>query len=218
MSSVKIENLTYRYKVGGISDVSFEVPEGRIACLLGPSGSGKTTLLKLMAGFLEPQKGQIWIGEQAVAGEGAKFLPPQERKVGLVFQQHALFPHLTVAKNILFGCTRESRDEKKQLLQKLLKDFHIEQHENRYPHQISGGEQQRVAIARAIASDPKLLLMDEPFSSLDKNLRDIVQKQCLEVIRERKLTTIMVTHDEESAAVMGDLIIRLKAPTSVQSV
>lgn len=211
MSNIELKNATYRYKVGGVSGVSFKVPEGKIACLLGPSGSGKTTLLKLMAGFLEPQSGQILIGGKAIAGEGAAFVVPQERKIGLVFQQHALFPHLTVAKNILFGCTRDGKEERQQLLKKLLQDFLIEQHENRYPHQISGGEQQRVAIARAIASDPKVLLMDEPFSSLDKALREQVQQQCLEVIRARNLTTVMVTHDEDSAQAMGDVIIRLQS-------
>ncbi|AFY02846.1 ABC transporter ATP-binding protein [Bdellovibrio bacteriovorus] len=214
MSSIELKNTSYRYKVGGVTDVSFVVPEGKIACLLGPSGSGKTTLLKLIAGFLKPQAGSIVIGGEVIAGEAGRFVPPQERKIGLVFQQHALFPHLTVAKNILFGCTRDSKEERQDLLKKLLQDFRIEQHEHRYPHQISGGEQQRVAIARAIASDPKLLLMDEPFSSLDKVLRDQVQQQCLEVIRARGLTTVMVTHDEESAKAMGDLIIRLKAPQS----
>lgn len=213
MSSIELKNTTYRYKVGGVSDVSFTVPEGKIACLLGPSGSGKTTLLKLMAGFLKPQSGSIEIGGNIIA-DGKKFVIPQERKIGLVFQQHALFPHLNVSQNILFGCTRENKEDQKQLLQQLLEDFQIKQHEKRFPHQISGGEQQRVAIARAIASDPQVLLMDEPFSSLDKALRDQVQTQCLKVIRDRGLTTVMVTHDEESAKVMGDLIIRLSAPSA----
>ena len=209
MSSIELKNTSYRYKVGGVSDVSFTVPEGKIACLLGPSGSGKTTLLKLMAGFLKPQGGEIRIGGDVIAKAQGAFVIPQERHIGLVFQQHALFPHLTVSQNILFGCTRENKEERQVLLMQLLEDFQIKQHEKRFPHQISGGEQQRVAIARAIASDPKVLLMDEPFSSLDKTLRDQVQTQCLKVIRDRGLTTVMVTHDEESAKVMGDLIIRL---------
>ncbi|MNJ98479.1 Fe(3+) ions import ATP-binding protein FbpC 2 [compost metagenome] len=209
MSSIELKNTSYRYKVGGVSDVSFTVPEGKIACLLGPSGSGKTTLLKLMAGFLKPQGGEIRIGGDVIAKAQEAFVIPQERHIGLVFQQHALFPHLTVSQNILFGCTRENKEERQVLLMQLLEDFQIKQHEKRFPHQISGGEQQRVAIARAIASDPKVLLMDEPFSSLDKALRDQVQTQCLKVIRDRGLTTVMVTHDEESAKVMGDLIIRL---------
>lgn len=209
MSSIELKNITYRYKVGGVTNVNFTVPEGKVACLLGPSGSGKTTILKIMSGFLEPQEGQVLIGGHAVAGKGSRFVVPQERNIGLVFQQHALFPHLSVSKNILFGCTRSDKDDRLKLLNKLLGDFKISQHAKRYPHQISGGEQQRVAIARAIASDPKLLLMDEPFSSLDKHLRDQVQQQCMEVIRARNLTTVMVTHDEESAKAMGDIIIRL---------
>ena len=207
MAEIKLLNISYRYTMGGVSDVSFTIPDGKIACLLGPSGSGKTTLLKLMAGFLKPQSGQILFDEQLIAS-AEKSLPPQQRQVGLVFQQHALFPHLTVDENILFGCQKKIASERTELLDKLLEDLKISQHKGRYPHQISGGEQQRVAIARALASEPKLLLMDEPFSSLDKHLRDQVQQQCVEIIRAQKLTTLMVTHDEDSARAISDLMIR----------
>lgn len=210
MSGIELHHVTYRYGKGGVSDLSFTVPEGSIACLLGPSGSGKTTVLRLIAGFLTPQQGQVRIGGTPVAGEGAAALPPQQRKVGLVFQQHALFPHLTVADNVLFGCTRP-KAERTAFMRRLLEDFHIRQHETHYPHQLSGGEQQRVALARALASDPALLLMDEPFSSLDQHLREQVRNQCLAVIRARKLTCLMVTHDEQEAALLADHIIRLDA-------
>jgi len=208
MASLEIQNLSYRYQIGGVNNISFQVPSGKIACLLGPSGSGKTTLLKLISGFLKPQAGQISIDGKIIADDNHHFTPPQERNIGLVFQQHALFPHMTVEKNILYGCDLPIK-EKNQLLDQLLESFKISQHRNRHPHQISGGEQQRVAIARALASRPKLLLMDEPFSSLDQSLRDQVQAQCLKIIREQGLTTVVVTHDEKSAEEMGDLIVRI---------
>lgn len=211
MSGIELQRVTYRYGKGGVSDLSFAVPDGSIACLLGPSGSGKTTVLRLIAGFLKPQKGQVHIAGKPVAGDGLACLAPQKRKVGLVFQQHALFPHLTVAGNVLFGCTRP-KSERMDFMRQLLEDFHIGRHENHYPHQLSGGEQQRVALARALASDPALLLMDEPFSSLDQHLREQVRNQCLSVIRDRKLTCLMVTHDEEEARLLADHIIRLQPP------
>jgi iron(III) transport system ATP-binding protein len=215
MATIELKNITYRYALGGVSDASFQIPEGKIACLIGPSGSGKTTLLRLIAGFLKPQQGSIIIGGKTIAEAKGTFVPPQKRRIGLVFQQHALFPHLSVAENILFGCPKKDKAERAALLQKLLADFKIAQHEKRYPHQISGGEQQRVALARAIASEPALLLMDEPFSSLDKQLRAQVQQQFLEVIRARNITTLMVTHDEDDARVMADMVIPLSAPALV---
>lgn len=208
MSSVELSEVTYLYKRGGVENLSFLVPEGETACLLGPSGSGKTTVLKLIAGFLRPQSGCIRLGGEIVA-HAHTCLSPQARHVGLVFQHHALFPHLSVQDNILFGCRREGKAQRKELLDSLLEDFGIAPHRKCYPHQISGGEQQRVALARAIASDPALLLMDEPFSSLDFDLRQRVREQCMQVIHERRLTAIIVTHDEQDAAAMGGGVITL---------
>jgi len=208
MSSVELCDVTYLYKRGGVENLSLLVPEGEIACLLGPSGSGKTTVLRLIAGFLRPNSGSIRIGDKVVA-DARIFLPPQERHVGLVFQHHALFPHLSVTQNILFGCQRKDKAERQKLLDSLLDDFSITAQRNSYPHQISGGEQQRVALARAIASDPAVLLMDEPFSSLDAELRQRVRNQCIEVIHERRLTALIVTHDEQEASAIGDRVIRL---------
>ena len=210
MSSVELSEVTYRYKRGGLEKLSFVVPEGETACLLGPSGSGKSTVLRLIAGFLKPQSGCIMLGGTLVA-DARISLPPQARHVGLVFQHHALFPHLSVQDNILFGCRRKGKVERRELLDALLDDCDIAAHRGCYPHQISGGEQQRVALARAIASDPSLLLMDEPFSSLDSDLRQRVQRQCMQVIHERRLTALIVTHDEQDAAAMGDRVIRLHA-------
>lgn len=204
MANIELKGVTYRYALGGVDNVSFVLPQGDIACLLGPSGSGKTTLLKLISGFLQPQHGEIHFN-----GEDVSRIAPQKRHVGLVFQQHALFPHLTVEKNILYGYTGKDKQKGEELLSKILEDFHISGHRKRYPHQISGGEQQRVALARAIASEPSILLMDEPFSSLDKGLREQVRQECLNIIRARNLTTLIVTHDEEEAEQIGDHIIRL---------
>lgn len=209
MSSIELKKVSYRYLQGGVSQVSFTVPEGNIACLLGPSGSGKTTLLKLIGGFLQPQEGAILLDDKIVAEARGTVVSPQERRMGLVFQQHALFPHLTVEKNILYGCREKDKNLREQRLNKLLTDFHITKHKKCYPHEISGGEQQRVALARAIASGPRVLLMDEPFSSLDRDLRQQVRQECLNIIRQHRLTTLIVTHDEEEAGIMGDSIIRL---------
>lgn len=208
--SVRLNNVTYKYPSAdrGVKEISFTLESGKIGCLLGPSGAGKSTLLKIVAGFLTPNGGEVFIHEQKVASANNIIVPVQKREIGIVFQQHALFPHMTVAENILYGC-RRAKAERQEFLQQLLQEFKIEIHKNKYPHEISGGEAQRVAVARAIASEPRVLLMDEPFSSLDQNLRVQVEQQCLSVIRERKLTALIVTHDEASAKAMGDLIIRI---------
>lgn len=208
--SVRLSNVTYKYPAAhrGVKDVSFTLESGKIACLLGPSGAGKSTLLKIIAGFVTPDHGDVFIHEQKVAMAEKNLIPVQKREIGIVFQQHALFPHMTVADNILYGCRRK-KAERMDFLNQLLQEFKIEIHKNKYPHEISGGEAQRVAVARAIASEPRVLLMDEPFSSLDQSLRLQVEQQCLAIIRERKLTALIVTHDEASAKTMGDLIIRV---------
>lgn len=208
--SVKLTNVSYKYPVAnrGIRNISFNVDSGQIACLLGPSGAGKSTLLKIIAGFVTPDSGEVFINDQKVASADKILVPVQEREIGIVFQQHALFPHMTVADNILYGCRRK-KVERAGFLNQLLQEFQIEVHKNKYPHELSGGEAQRVAVARAIASEPRVLLMDEPFSSLDQSLRAQVEQQCLTVIRERKLTALIVTHDEVSAKAVGDLIIRI---------
>ena len=208
--SVRLTNVTYKYPAAnrGVNDVSFTLESGKIACLLGPSGAGKSTLLKIVAGFVTPDGGEVFIHDKKVASGKKDLVPVQKREIGIVFQQHALFPHMTVAENILYGC-RRPKAERKDFLLKLLNEFKIEIHKDKYPHEISGGEAQRVAVARAIASEPRVLLMDEPFSSLDQSLRAQVEQQCLNIIRERKLTALIVTHDESSAQTMGDLIIRI---------
>lgn len=208
--SVRLTNVTYKYPSAnrGVHDVSFTLDSGKIACLLGPSGAGKSTLLKIVAGFVTPDSGDVFIHEQKVAAAQKIIVPVQKREIGIVFQQHALFPHLSVADNILYGCRRK-KSERADFLNQLLQEFKIEIHKNKYPHEISGGEAQRVAVARAIASEPRVLLMDEPFSSLDQSLRNQVEQQCLAIIRERKLTALIVTHDEVSAKTMGDMLIHI---------
>ena len=212
--SVRLNNVTYKYPSAdrGVKEISFTLESGKIGCLLGPSGAGKSTLLKIVAGFVTPNGGDVYIHEKKVASANNNIIPVQKREIGIVFQQHALFPHMTVAENILYGC-RRAKAERQEFLQQLLQEFKIEIHKDKYPHEISGGEAQRVAVARAIASEPRVLLMDEPFSSLDQNLRAQVEQQCLSVIRERKLTALIVTHDEVSAKAMSDLIIRIDQGT-----
>jgi iron(III) transport system ATP-binding protein len=215
MARLSLENVTHRYEKGGVADISFAVEQGQVACLVGASGSGKTTILKLIAGFLRPQEGVIHIGSRDVASP-KNMLEPQKRGVGLVFQQHALFPHLTVAENILFGCT-ESGHARQAMLQKLLKDFHIEPYGKRYPHEISGGEQQRVALARALAASPQAMLMDEPFASIDSALRRKLRNECIDVLRQNGVTTLMVTHDAEEAMELADRIFVLEHGELAQS-
>lgn len=209
MSEIRLENVTYKYDVGGVENISFVVPEEKVVSLTAASGAGKTTTLKLIAGIIAPQQGKIIINGVVVSDSGEIVIPTQKRDVGFVFQQHALFPHMTIAENILFGCKHKDKLERQDLLNDLLASLKISQHTKRYPHEISGGEQQRVSLARALASDPKVLLLDEPFASLDQSLRIEVQKLCMDIIKKRKITTILVTHDQDSASFMVDSVWKI---------
>ena len=178
------------------------VYEGEVLALLGPSGCGKTTTLRLIAGLEIPDGGRISLAGQEVSSEHV-FVPPEKRKLGLVFQDYALFPHLTVAQNIRFGLQKlrsdvDARVQEMLVLTRLLKLAH------RFPHELSGGEQQRTALARCLAPYPHMLLLDEPFSSLDASLRKELRAEVKEILRETQITTILVTHDQEEALSMSD--------------
>lgn len=187
-----------------VAKLSLDLPAGEILCLLGPSGCGKTTTLRLIAGFETPDAGAIRIGGRTVYGGGVN-ASPERRRIGMVFQEGALFPHLTVAQNVAFGLPRRSPRRREQVAD-ALKMVELDGYEARYPHQLSGGQQQRAALARALAPAPDLILMDEPFSSLDQSLRAQLRDEVRSILKQRNATVICVTHDQEEALQLADTI------------
>ena len=187
-----------------VDNLSLTLPAGQVIALLGPSGCGKSTALRLIAGFCDPDAGHIAIGGRPVH-QGGRSVPPEKRQVGMVFQEGALFPHLTVEQNIAYGLSRKS--DRQQRIAEVLTLTGLEGMNRRLPHQLSGGQQQRVALARALAPRPQLLLLDEPFSSLDAGLREQVRGEVMTILREHRITAILVTHDQEEAMYVGDTIM-----------
>jgi iron(III) transport system ATP-binding protein len=209
--------VTHRYgNVTAVRDVSLDIEPGEIVCLLGRSGCGKTTLLRLAAGVEEPAEGRILINDRAVS-EGPSYLPPERRGVGLMFQDFALFPHLTNLANVMFGLKSLPRAEAEREAMRALDRVGLAAYAASYPHMLSGGEQQRVALARAVAPRPSVLLMDEPFSGLDRRLRDEVRDDTLSVLRESRVTCMIVTHDPEEALRMADRIALMNGGSLIQS-
>ena len=201
---VTLDHVTQRYgAVVAADDVSLEVHRGELLALLGPSGCGKTTLLRIVAGLLRQTDGHVSIGSDIVDA-----LPPNERGAGIVFQNYALFPHMTVAANVAYGLRARgvAREPAAASVIEMLKLVRLEGFDERYPRQLSGGQQQRVALARTLAVSPKVLLLDEPFGALDKNLRLDMQIEVKRLQRALNITTIMVTHDQEEALSMADRI------------
>ncbi len=188
-----------------LDNASLLIPAGEVVCLLGPSGSGKTTLLRLAAGLERLQKGQILIDDVVVADQTMQ-VAPEHRGVGLMFQDYALFPHLNVIDNVTFGLLGHDNAEAHRRGMKMLDQVGMSQSASKYPHMLSGGQQQRVALARALAPEPKLLLLDEPFSGLDTNLRGQIREDTLNVLKQSGVATVMVTHDPEEAMFMADRI------------
>jgi iron(III) transport system ATP-binding protein len=210
------ENVVHRYgALEAVSDVSLDIAPGEIVCLLGQSGCGKTTLLRLAAGVETPTAGRILINGQDVT-QGATLLPPEQRGVGLMFQDFALFPHLSNLANVMFGLKFLPKGEAEREARAALARVGLADLADAYPHMLSGGEQQRIALARAVAPRPSVLLMDEPFSSLDRRLRDDVREETLSVLREARVTCIIVTHDPEEALRMGDRIALMRQGRLVQ--
>lgn len=188
-----------------VKQVSFNLAVGRIGCLLGPSGCGKTTLLRAIAGFQALQAGEIRLHNHVVSHAGWQ-LPPEARHVGMVFQDFALFPHLRVAENIGFGLRLLAPHERRARVRSLLSLVGLSEYENAYPHQLSGGQQQRIALARAMAPRPQLLLMDEPFSSMDTELREQLAREIRVILQNENITALLVTHDQFEAFAMADEI------------
>ncbi len=203
---LKIENLDVAYSNGPVvQDLSMTLPKGVIGCLLGPSGCGKTTVLRTIAGFEKAERGHIWLHGQSV-DFGVSFIPPEKRRTGMVFQDYALFPHLTVYGNVAFGLKELPVRVIKERVNDLLEKVGLGDLEDSYPHELSGGQQQRVALARALAPQPEILLLDEPFSNLDVTLRESLVQEVRNIIKSTGATALIVTHNQSEAFAMADEI------------
>lgn len=187
-----------------IEDISFSIDQGEFVTLLGPSGCGKTTILRIIAGLEIPDTGEIYLNEKQICGVGI-FTPPYSRNIGMVFQNYALFPHLTVKENILFGV--KDKSIKSSIFNEIIKEINLIGLDHRYPFQLSGGEQQRVALGRALAQKPSIILLDEPFSSLDAQLKLIMRDDIKEILEKAGISAIFVTHDQSDALAMSSKII-----------
>lgn len=208
MAIIELDQITMTYPGGkspAVQDISFKVEKGRVLALLGPSGSGKTTLLRLIAGFEMPDQGSILLDGRVVSRPGY-CLPPEKRGVGMVFQDYALFPHLTVAQNVAFGLRRASASERQRRVMEVLTLVGLTGYERGYPHELSGGQQQRVALARALAPNPIVVLLDEPFSHLDPDMRARMRYEVQQILKRVGTTVVLVTHDHEEAFAMADQI------------
>jgi len=209
---LKINKLHFKYKnskVDNIDDFNIDIKKGEIVAILGESGSGKSTMLRIIAGLEQPYKGSMTIGGNEVFSKD-KFVEPEKRGIGMVFQDYALFPHMTVAKNIIFGLKDMDRGQKEKRMFEMLRLVNLEEHKNKYPHELSGGQQQRIAIARALAPSPSILLLDEPFSNLDAHLKSKLRTELKDIIQEANITSIFVTHDKEDAKALADKIVTLE--------
>jgi iron(III) transport system ATP-binding protein len=203
---LEVENLRHAYgEQEVVRGLSFSLARGVIGCLLGPSGCGKTTVLRCIAGFEGIREGEIRLAGKVVSGPGV-MLPPERRRIGMVFQDYALFPHLSVAGNIAFGLHAAPAAERAARVQELAKLVGLSAALDKFPHEISGGQQQRVALARALAPRPELLLLDEPFSNLDVDLRERLSLEVRDIIKASGATAILVTHDQQEAFAMADEI------------
>jgi ABC-type Fe3+/spermidine/putrescine transport system ATPase subunit len=195
-----------------LDNVSFGVAAGKVAVIVGPSGCGKTTLLRVIAGLAVPDTGNVVLDGNTVSTAGRTIVPPHKRRLGFVFQDLALWPHLTVGENLDFvlGSAHVSAKERTRRTRQALALVRVEQYSSRYPHQLSGGEQQRVALARAIVGEPRVLLLDEPLSSLDAELRGELRSELARLQHDLKLTMVYVTHDREDASALADHVIEMR--------
>lgn len=206
---LKIKNLHFKYKnskVDSIKNFNIDINKGEIVSILGESGSGKSTVLRVVAGLEEAYKGRITIANNIVY-DNNYFVEPEKRGIGMVFQDYALFPHMNVAKNIMFGLKKMSKPEKEVRMMDMLKLVNLEEYKDKYPYELSGGQQQRIAIARALAPNPSILLLDEPFSNLDANLKERIRNELKEIIQKADITCIFVTHDIEDAKALADKVV-----------
>lgn len=211
---IVVRNVSKRFgSHQALDGVTLDVAAGESIVILGPSGCGKTTLLRVIAGLEAPDNGEVWLGDIRVAGPGTTLVPPCDRQIGFVFQDLALWPHLTVTGNLRFvlGALDIAKAERTRRIEDALKLVRIDGFEGRYPHQLSGGEQQRIALARAIVARPRRLLFDEPLSSLDAELRAAMRIELAGLQRTLATTMVYVTHDREDATVLADRVIEMRA-------
>ena len=206
---LEISDLSHSYgdEIFTITDFSFSLKDGEITSIIGASGIGKTTLLRIIAGLEEPSEGEVRINEKLVSSKNF-ILPPEKRNLGLVVEDRALFPHLNVKKNVMFGINYI--EEKESLAREYLELFKVLDLEKKFPHEISAGQQQRVAFARALITNPDILLLDEPFAALDKKLKSELHVETKKIFKEKGLSVILVTHDEEEAEYFSDRIIEFQ--------
>jgi iron(III) transport system ATP-binding protein len=215
-ASLTLEQVERRYgNAWALRGVSLDMAPGEVVCLLGPSGCGKTTLLRIVSGIEKPTAGRVLINDLEMAGP-SRFVPPEERNVGLMFQDFALFPHLRIIDNVAFGLKPLGREQARSEALAVLERVGMARYAEDYPHILSGGEQQRVALARALVPRPAVMLMDEPFSGLDVQLREGIQNETLALLRETRATCIMVTHHPEEAMRLADRIAVMRAGRLVQ--
>ena len=206
---LEIKNLNHSYpkELATITDFSFSLKKGDIVSILGESGSGKTTLLRIIAGLEQPTSGEVIINERVVSNKDF-VLPPEKRNLGLVVEDRALFPHLNVEKNVMFGIYKAQAKE--SLALEYMSLFKVEHLGKKFPHEISAGEQQRVAFARALITNPEILMLDEPFGALDKRLKSELHTETKRIFREKELSVLLVTHDGDEAEYFGDKTIEFK--------
>ena len=209
---IEIKDLNFKYissKTETLKDVSFKMKKGEILSILGESGGGKSTVLRLIAGLEKPSSGSIVIDNRIIFDNNT-FISPEKRGVGMVFQDYALFPHMTVNENIKFGLNNLNKIEKEERVKGMLELVNLQEFSKRYPHELSGGQQQRVAIARALAPKPSVLLLDEPFSNLDANLKIKIREELKVILNKTGITSIFVTHDREDVKSIADKVVVLK--------
>ncbi len=212
--AVRLEGVSRSFGLThAVRDVTLRVKQGELFAILGPSGSGKTTLLRLLAGFERPDAGEVSVGGALVAGAGT-FVPPERRRIGMVFQDYALFPHLSVARNVAFGLPRRERSGPR--VRTALELVGLQHKAERFTNELSGGERQRVALARALAPEPEVVLLDEPFSSLDATLRAGLRREVELILRDAGATALLVTHDQEEALSLADRLAVMRDGRIVQ--
>ena len=208
---LSVSNLSISFEVNHVLDgFNLNLESGDIFALLGDSGSGKSSALRFIAGLEKAKDGSVVLDGKDLSMSGVHSVRPEQREIGMVFQDYALFPHMNVFQNISFGIDHLAKDEKSLKVTSLLELISLSGIEKKYPHQLSGGEQQRVSLARALANSPKLLLLDEPFSSLDKSHRDELIRDVRNILKKKSVTSILVTHDEKEAEVFADKIGKIE--------